>query len=75
MGLGIGENFLGSDAQALIQVTNRMLYLDEDDVVEITRVSRVRIDAADVIAYADGERVGPLPVTVEVVPGALRVFA
>ena len=37
VGLGIGENFLGSDAQALIQVTNRMLYLDEDDVVEITR--------------------------------------
>ena len=37
VGLGIGENFLGSDAQALIQVTNRMLYLDEDDVVEISR--------------------------------------
>ena len=37
VGLGIGENFLGSDAQALIQVTNKMLYLDEDDVVEITR--------------------------------------
>ena len=39
VGLGIGENFLGSDAQALIQVTNRMLYLDEDDVVEISRDS------------------------------------
>ncbi len=39
VGLGIGENFLGSDAQALIQVTNKMLYLDEDDVVEITRES------------------------------------
>ena len=37
VGLGIGENFLGSDAQALIQVTNKMLYLDEGDVVEITR--------------------------------------
>ncbi|MEW9570431.1 glutamine--fructose-6-phosphate transaminase (isomerizing) [Rhodanobacter sp. Si-c] len=37
VGVGIGENFLGSDAQALIQVTNRMLYLDEGDVVEITR--------------------------------------
>ncbi|MGS0998165.1 glutamine--fructose-6-phosphate transaminase (isomerizing) [Rhodanobacter sp. UC4451_H18] len=37
VGLGIGENFLGSDAQALIQVTNKMLHLDEDDVVEITR--------------------------------------
>ena len=39
VGLGIGENFLGSDAQALIQVTNRMMYLEEDDVVEITRDS------------------------------------
>ncbi len=39
VGLGIGENFLGSDAQALIQVTNRMVYLDEGDVVEITRDS------------------------------------
>ena len=37
VGLGIGENFLASDAQALIQVTNRMVYLDEGDVVEITR--------------------------------------
>ncbi|HET8765260.1 MAG TPA: glutamine--fructose-6-phosphate transaminase (isomerizing), partial [Rhodanobacter sp.] len=37
VGVGIGEHFLGSDAQALIQVTNRMIYLDEGDVVEITR--------------------------------------
>ena len=35
--VGIGEHFLGSDAQALIKVTNRMMYLEEDDVVEITR--------------------------------------
>ena len=39
VGVGIGENFLGSDAQALVQVTNKMVYLDEDDVVEITRDS------------------------------------
>jgi len=39
VGLGIGENFLASDAQALIQVTNRMVYLEEGDVVEITRRS------------------------------------
>ncbi|MDW2982703.1 MAG: glutamine--fructose-6-phosphate transaminase (isomerizing) [Rhodanobacter sp.] len=39
VGVGIGENFLGSDAQALVQVTNRMIYLDEGDVVEITRDS------------------------------------
>ena len=46
VGLGIGENFLASDAQALIQVTNRMVYLDEGDVVEITRGS-VEICALD----------------------------
>ena len=39
VGVGIGEHFLGSDAQALIQVTNRMIHLEEDDVVEITRSS------------------------------------
>ncbi|RDS83352.1 glutamine--fructose-6-phosphate transaminase (isomerizing) [Dyella psychrodurans] len=37
VGAGIGENFLGSDAQALVQVTNKIIYLEDDDVVEITR--------------------------------------
>ena len=37
IGLGIGENFLGSDAQALITVTNKMIYLDDGDVVDISR--------------------------------------
>ncbi|HZK60162.1 MAG TPA: diacylglycerol kinase family protein [Cryobacterium sp.] len=43
--------------------------------VEITRCRSVRIEADHVIAYADGERIGPLPVQVDVVPGALLVFA
>ncbi|HKR76579.1 MAG TPA: glutamine--fructose-6-phosphate transaminase (isomerizing) [Rhodanobacter sp.] len=46
VGVGIGEHFLGSDAQALIQVTNRMIHLDEDDVVEITR-DRVQVFGLD----------------------------
>ena len=37
IGVGIGENFLGSDAQALVQVTNKIIYLEDDDVVEISR--------------------------------------
>jgi diacylglycerol kinase (ATP) len=45
------------------------------DIVELTRVRTVEVDAPDIIAYADGERVGPLPVTVTVMPGALRVLA
>lgn len=43
--------------------------------VRTLRGSRVRIEAAGQTAYADGERVGPLPVDVEVVPHGLRVFA
>ncbi len=38
-------------------------------------VKSVRIAAEGVVAYADGERLGPLPVTVEVVPAAVTVFA
>ncbi|HET6631262.1 MAG TPA: glutamine--fructose-6-phosphate transaminase (isomerizing) [Rhodanobacteraceae bacterium] len=36
VGVGIGEHFLGSDVQALIKVTNRFMYLDEGDMVEIS---------------------------------------
>ncbi|MEO8932511.1 MAG: diacylglycerol kinase [Lacisediminihabitans sp.] len=46
-----------------------------DPRVSITRVRSIRIEADAVVAYADGERVGPLPVDAEVVPGALRVLA
>jgi diacylglycerol kinase (ATP) len=46
-----------------------------DPRVSIRRAKRVTIDAPGVVAYADGERVGPLPLEVEIVPGALRVFA
>lgn len=41
---------------------------------ESHRVRRVSIAAPDVIAYGDGERLGALPMTVEVRPAALRVF-
>ncbi|MGI8700480.1 MAG: diacylglycerol/lipid kinase family protein [Nocardioidaceae bacterium] len=42
---------------------------------ELHRVRSVTVDAPSVVAYADGERLAPLPVTVEVVPGAVTVFA
>ena len=35
----------------------------------------ITVEANGQIAYADGERLGPLPVEVKVVPGALRVLA
>jgi diacylglycerol kinase (ATP) len=39
------------------------------------RVRRVTVAAPGVVAYADGERFGALPLTVEVVPSALTVYA
>lgn len=43
--------------------------------VRIQRARSVRIAAAGIVAMADGERVGALPVEIDVVPGALRVLA
>ena len=48
---------------------------------ELPEVSFLQVRHGDasrrdgVVAYADGERVGPLPVEITVVPGALRVLA
>lgn len=39
------------------------------------RVRRVTLASAGIVTYADGERFGALPLTVECVPGALRVLA
>lgn len=46
-----------------------------DPRVSIQRATRVSIAAEGIVAYADGERVGALPLDVEVVPGALLVLA
>ena len=35
MGLGFGENFLASDNHALLPVTNRFIFLEEGDVVDL----------------------------------------
>lgn len=39
------------------------------------RVRCVTVAAPGIVSYADGERFGPLPLTVECVPGALEVIA
>jgi diacylglycerol kinase (ATP) len=46
-----------------------------DARVTIERARHVRIEATGLTAYADGERIGPLPIDVEAVPGAVRVLA
>ena len=39
------------------------------------RVRRVTVAAPGITTYADGERFGPLPLTVECAPGALVALA
>ncbi|HEX7835579.1 MAG TPA: YegS/Rv2252/BmrU family lipid kinase [Pseudolysinimonas sp.] len=46
-----------------------------DRRVSIQQAKHIRIEAENMVAYGDGERIGPLPIDVEVVPGAVRVLA
>jgi diacylglycerol kinase (ATP) len=39
------------------------------------RVRTVSIAAPDIVAYGDGERLGPLPLTITALPGVLNIFA
>ncbi|MCT4356675.1 diacylglycerol kinase [Streptomyces sp. Je 1-79] len=44
-------------------------------VVTVHRARTLTLDAPGITGYADGEPLGPLPLTVACVPGALRVLA
>lgn len=43
LGVGIGENFIGSDQLALLPVTTRFIFLDDGDLAEIT-LDEIRIE-------------------------------
>ena len=43
--------------------------------VDVHRARSVRLEATGIVSYADGERFVPLPMTMEVVPGALGILA
>jgi diacylglycerol kinase (ATP) len=43
-------------------------------LVESHQAGTVRVDAEGIVAYADGERIGPLPLTATCVPGALTLL-
>lgn len=43
--------------------------------VQMHRVRSVRLSSSAVTAYADGDPIGVLPLTIDVAPGALTVFA
>lgn len=42
--------------------------------VQILRGRQVRLEAAGIVSYADGERFAPLPMSVQIVPAALNVL-
>ncbi|MEU2118202.1 diacylglycerol kinase [Streptomyces sp. NPDC016459] len=65
------------DRTTLIKVFPRVYkgtHLDHPKVTTY-RVRSLTLDAPDTTGYADGEPLGPLPLTVECVPAALRVLA
>ncbi|MBC9715489.1 diacylglycerol kinase [Streptomyces sp. TRM66268-LWL] len=43
--------------------------------VTVHRTAKITVEAAGITGYADGEPLGPLPLTAECVPGAVRVLA
>jgi len=68
VGLGEGENFLASDAMALAGTTDRIVYLEEGDVADLTREhahiydrtgQRVEREARVVQAYSGAIELGP----------------
>jgi diacylglycerol kinase (ATP) len=46
----------------------------EDPRVSIRQGRTVTVDAPGIVAYADGERIGPLPLTCELIPAAVIVL-
>jgi diacylglycerol kinase (ATP) len=45
-----------------------------DRLVDSFRARRVRIEVPQIIGYADGERIGPFPMTVDCVPAAVHML-
>jgi len=46
VGLGNGENFIASDVTALLKHTNKMLFIEDGEVVRVTKDSVTVVDAA-----------------------------
>tara|TARA_R110002110_G_scaffold205066_7_gene417023 strand:- start:152650 stop:154479 length:1830 start_codon:yes stop_codon:yes gene_type:complete len=57
VGVGIGENFLASDQMALRQVTDRFIYLEEGDLVQITPSSMQVVDAGGALVERSVTRI------------------
>ncbi|MFP3891663.1 glutamine--fructose-6-phosphate transaminase (isomerizing) [uncultured Ralstonia sp.] len=66
--LGANESFLASDALAVAGTASRMAYLEEGDVVEITREGFTVADAHDHIVTREVKEVGTYAAAVELGP-------
>ena len=54
VGLGEGENFIASDAMALVGVTDKIVYLDDGDIVSMTK------DACEIFARTSSDTWQPV---------------
>ena len=54
VGLGEGENFIASDAMALVGVTDKIVYLDDGDIVSMTK------DACEIFARTGSDTWQPV---------------
>lgn len=53
LGIGDGEHFVASDVSALLQVTRKVIYLEEGDVVDLGRQDFKIYDAKGAVAQRD----------------------
>ncbi|MCG3170708.1 MAG: Glutamine--fructose-6-phosphate aminotransferase [isomerizing] [Pseudomonadales bacterium] len=58
VGIGIGEHFVASDQIALRQVTDRVIFLEEGDIVDVTTLGVRVFDLAGREAHRPVERLG-----------------
>jgi diacylglycerol kinase (ATP) len=70
----IGTAAIGRASLALLKPRLRRGTHVADPRVSSHRAREVRVDAQGIVGYVDGERIGPLPLTVTCVPGALCVL-
>ncbi|NGG56788.1 glutamine--fructose-6-phosphate aminotransferase, partial [Klebsiella pneumoniae] len=66
--IGENESFLASDALAVAGTASRMAYLEEGDVVELTRDGFTVADANDKIVAREVKEVGTYAAAVELGP-------
>lgn len=66
---------LGRGALARLKPKLRQGTHVSDPRVAIHRAKKVRIEAEGIVGYADGERIGPLPLEMVCVPGAVRLLS